>query len=117
MKNNTTGLKIVLGTAFGIGLGMLLAPAKGSKTRKKIKKKIDETKEALNDETTTLQDTLNHTANDIGNEMEKHSLKLGKKTQNIVKSMSRKTDDLITVVEDKLKELKDKNKKLHTSVE
>lgn len=33
-------LGAVLGLAAGIGVGMLIAPAKGSKTRKRLKKRI-----------------------------------------------------------------------------
>ena len=39
-----TGSKVLLatlaGVAAGIGIGMLIAPAKGSKTRKRLKKRI-----------------------------------------------------------------------------
>jgi gas vesicle protein len=39
-----TGSKVLLaaaiGLAAGIGVGMLIAPAKGSKTRKRLKKRI-----------------------------------------------------------------------------
>jgi gas vesicle protein len=39
-----TGSKVLLaaliGVAAGIGVGMLIAPAKGSKTRKRLKKRI-----------------------------------------------------------------------------
>ena len=39
-----TGSKMVIavlaGVAAGIGIGMLIAPAKGSKTRKRLKKRI-----------------------------------------------------------------------------
>jgi gas vesicle protein len=33
-------LAAVVGVAAGIGIGMLIAPAKGSKTRKRLKKRI-----------------------------------------------------------------------------
>jgi len=33
-------LAAILGLAAGIGVGMLIAPAKGSKTRKRLKKRI-----------------------------------------------------------------------------
>lgn len=40
----TSGSKVLLatlvGVAAGIGIGMLIAPAKGSKTRKRLKKRI-----------------------------------------------------------------------------
>jgi Flp pilus assembly protein TadB len=46
MNMANSGGKILLATAaglaVGIGIGMLIAPAKGSKTRKRLKKKIVE---------------------------------------------------------------------------
>lgn len=33
-------LAAIVGVAAGIGIGMLIAPAKGSKTRKRLKKRI-----------------------------------------------------------------------------
>ncbi len=41
MSKGTLG-KIALGTALGVGIGVLIAPKEGSETRKDLKNKIDE---------------------------------------------------------------------------
>ncbi|MEI6455853.1 MAG: YtxH domain-containing protein [bacterium] len=40
----------IVGVAAGIGIGLLIAPAKGSKTRKRIKKKILEMADYVEEE-------------------------------------------------------------------
>lgn len=49
MESNTGNIVVALvaGAAVGIGIGILLAPDKGSKTREKIKDGIDSTKDDL----------------------------------------------------------------------
>jgi gas vesicle protein len=46
-----SGSKILLATAFGlaigVGIGLLIAPAKGSRTRKKLKKMILDASESM----------------------------------------------------------------------
>jgi gas vesicle protein len=43
-KNGNSILAILAGTAIGVGLGILFAPDKGSKTREKIKEGFDDLK-------------------------------------------------------------------------
>lgn len=49
MENNKTGVLValVVGAAIGSVLGILYAPSKGRKTRKKIKSTVKDTKENL----------------------------------------------------------------------
>lgn len=51
-----SGLKVLaaglLGVAAGIGIGILIAPAKGSKTRKKLKNQILDIADRIEDEIT-----------------------------------------------------------------
>ena len=51
MENNNGKMLIALitGAAIGAGLGILFAPAKGSKTRKNIKHKVSETTQDVSD--------------------------------------------------------------------
>jgi len=50
----TSGSKLlaaaIVGLAAGIGIGLLIAPEKGSKTRKRVKKKILQMADYLEDE-------------------------------------------------------------------
>ncbi len=50
--NNTTKilLAIIAGAAAGIAIGVLLAPDKGSETRKKIKEKAEDLVQRIKDE-------------------------------------------------------------------
>ena len=50
MKTNKTILGVVTGIAIGATIGILFAPDKGTKTRKKIAKKSNDLKDNLKDE-------------------------------------------------------------------
>lgn len=58
MKTNNTILGLVAGLAVGATLGVLLAPDKGSKTRKKIASKTKETKDKLKEGLDEFIDTV-----------------------------------------------------------
>jgi gas vesicle protein len=45
-------LASLFGVAVGVGIGMLIAPAKGSKTRKRLKKKIMAAADIMQDDLT-----------------------------------------------------------------
>jgi gas vesicle protein len=51
-------LAAVFGLAAGIGIGLLVAPAKGSKTRKKLKKMIRHGADLLHDDISEKISTL-----------------------------------------------------------
>lgn len=107
MSNNTgnTIVAILVGTAIGASLGILFAPDKGSKTRAKIKDGFDDVKHNLNDKfhdvTEKLLNKVNIDKNDINHNYD-----------NLVSSLSHKTEDVITFLENKLADLKLKNAKL-----
>ncbi|AXP79656.1 YtxH-like protein [Mariniflexile rhizosphaerae] len=65
MKSSVLG--VLAGVATGVVLGVLFAPDKGSKTRKKIKNKTIEAKESLKEELDNFLDTLSKKYDSIVN--------------------------------------------------
>ena len=63
-------LAAALGLAAGIGVGMLVAPAKGSKTRKRLKKKIMHIANSLEED---ISDHLNAFKTAISGDKENQS--------------------------------------------
>ena len=47
-SNNNSILALLAGAAVGLGLGILFAPDKGTKTREKIKDGLDDLKDSAN---------------------------------------------------------------------
>jgi gas vesicle protein len=99
---------LISGAALGLTLGVLYAPDKGTKTRKKIKKKALESKETIvektNEFTDQISSTLTSKKNEFSNELDK-----------MVNDMSYKADDVIVALEKKLAKLKTENNKLKKS--
>ncbi len=92
MSKTGIGLALLAGVAIGAGIGILLAPDKGSKTREKIKGGIDGAK------------------NDLGSKYEalkKKSKKHAEETYNdLVSDLTDKSEDVISFLETKLAALK-----------
>jgi gas vesicle protein len=65
MKSSVLG--VLAGIATGVVLGVLFAPDKGSKTRKKITTKTIEAKESLKEELDNFLDTLSKKYDSIVN--------------------------------------------------
>lgn len=84
MKSNVLG--IVAGVAVGALLGVLFAPDKGSKTRKKIKNKTSEAKKSLKDEFDNFLDTASKKYNSIVDKGEDMLEKEKEKINNTVNS-------------------------------
>jgi len=106
MSNNTgnTIVAILVGAAIGAGLGILFAPDKGSKTREKLKEGFDDTKH-------NLQDKLHEVSDKFLNKVAISKDDIDGNFENIVSTMSHKTEDVISFLENKLAELKLKNAK------
>ncbi|MBD0850091.1 YtxH domain-containing protein [Maribacter arenosus] len=105
--NNTgnTLLAIIAGSAIGAALGVLFAPDKGEVTRRKIADQAAASKEAITNNAMDLKDRV---VSKISSESET----LETRMEGIVSDVSYKTEDVITTLERKLAELKNKNKKL-----
>ncbi|MCG1036054.1 YtxH domain-containing protein [Polaribacter sargassicola] len=107
-SSSNTIVGILAGTAIGATLGVLFAPYKGSETRQKIA-----------DEAINAKDIIVENASDISEKVASTFVNktdtLDDQLETVVSNVSHKTEDVISSLEKKLKELKEKNKKLQKS--
>ena len=104
-NNGNTVLGILAGTAIGAVMGILFAPDKGSNTRQRISDEALLAKQKLAETATDLKDQVVNTATS-------KKQTLDEQVEFIISSASYKADDVISTLERKLKDLKEKNKKL-----
>ncbi|WP_430908088.1 YtxH domain-containing protein [Maribacter sp. 2-571] len=104
-SNSNTALGVLAGAAVGALAGILFAPDKGSNTRKKIAEQSAAAQANIKESALDLQERVSETV-----AVQKQNL--GARVENIVSDVSYKTEDVITTLEAKLKELKEKNKQL-----
>ena len=104
-KNGNSILALLAGAAVGVGLGILFAPDKGSKTREKIKEGFDD----LKDQTKSKLDFLDDEAKEKFAET-KDELKAT--VESLLSDTSYKAEEAISFLEEKLAELKKQNAKL-----
>ncbi len=104
-SNSNTALGVLAGAAIGALAGILFAPDKGSNTRKKIAEQSAAAQANIKESALDLQERVSETV-----AVQKQNL--GARVENIVSDVSYKTEDVITTLEAKLKELKEKNKQL-----
>ncbi len=102
-RNLITG--ILGGVAVGATLGILFAPAKGSKTRRKIKEAVEDSTDAIVEKTHEWKDQLNHLFTTKKGEFKEE-------LDRMVDHMSLKADDVIDALEKKLAKLKEENEKI-----
>lgn len=98
-------LALLTGAAIGAGVGILYAPDKGTKTRKKIKKKAKAASEDISDRLSKATEELTKTAQTQKEDFER-------RLDESISNMSYKADDIIAGLERKLADLKKKNAQL-----
>jgi gas vesicle protein len=96
---------LVIGALLGAGVGVLLAPEKGSTTRDMLKKEGKDTKDKLVSDFTEVKADLSKAATS-GKE------KLKEEFKDLASKTSYKTEQAITFIEKQLAILKEKNKML-----
>jgi gas vesicle protein len=96
---------VVAGSIVGAALGVLYAPNKGKKTRRKIAHRAEETQEMI-------AKTVNEIKHMVGIKKDPAE-QLNEKLSDLITEASYKTEDVIHSLEDKIDELKTKNNNVH----
>ncbi|GGW43528.1 YtxH domain-containing protein [Arenibacter certesii] len=104
-ESGNTLLALLTGAAIGAAVGILYAPDKGTKTRKKIKEKAQQTSDDITTRVLHAKEELTKTA-------EAKKVDFEQKLEDTISTMSYKADDIITALEKKLSDLKSKNTQL-----
>ena len=103
-KSGNTILALITGAAIGSALGLLYAPEKGDKTRKKLSKGAKDAQNKLNRQIKETTDSLSASA-------QKAKRNFDQKLDETLTSASEKADDIIVAMEKKLEDLRRKNAK------
>jgi gas vesicle protein len=98
-------LALLAGAAIGVGLGILFAPDKGTKTREKIKDGLDDLKDEVKTKFKSVENGAKEKFSDS-----KDALK--DTLENLLSDSSYKAEEAISFLEEKLAELKKQNAKL-----
>ena len=104
-KTGNSVLALLAGAAIGVGLGILFAPDKGSKTREKMKDGFDD----LKDQAKSKWDSLEEETKE---KFSKSKEDLIETVEDLLSNSSYKAEEAITFLEEKLAELKKQNAKL-----
>jgi gas vesicle protein len=98
-------LALLTGAAIGAGVGILYAPDKGDKTRKKISKQAKKTRD-------DIASRISHATDELTKTAEAKKLDFEAKLDKTISNMSYKADDIILGLEKKLEDLRKKNAQL-----
>jgi len=99
---------LILGTAIGTGIGMLIAPEKGSDTRSRLKKEGKDIKDQFVSDFNEVKEDINKAAKS-GKE------KFNEEAHDFKVKASVQAEKAITFLEKQLASLKEKNKTWQTS--
>ena len=101
-------IAVLAGAVVGAGIGILLAPDKGSETRKKLKEGMDKSKGDLMEKYHELAQLLHRKAENAGENISEF-------LDNAISSGLHEKDELISLLEEKLELLKKGAKKTATA--
>jgi len=104
-KTSNSIIALLAGAAIGVGLGILFAPDKGSKTREKMKEGFDDLKSQAKNKWDDLEE-------DTKEKFSKTKDELKETLEDLLSNSSYKAEEAITFLEEKLAELKKQNAKL-----
>ena len=104
-KNGNGALALLVGAAIGVGVGILFAPDKGSKTREKMKDGFDD----LKDQAKSKWDSFEEETKE---KFSKGKDELKETVESLLSDSSYKAEEAISFLEEKLAELKKQNAKL-----
>ena len=104
-NTGNTLLALLTGAAIGAGVGLLYAPDKGEKTRKKLKKNADKAKKEFSKK-------VKETTDDLSVQAKKAKATFEERINDTLNSASHKADDIIVAMEEKLEALRKQNAKL-----
>ena len=98
-------LGLAVGTAIGVGLGILFAPDEGKNTRKRIKNTLRDKSDELSEELENLTDSVREKSLELKGSLEEKIDRLFSKSSN-------KAEDVISLLERKLASLKEEAGKI-----
>lgn len=111
MSGSNSIFGLLVGAAIGATLGILFAPDKGSVTRQRLTDEALAAKDRVSQEAEELKNKMNNTASDFKEKMVHSKESIDAELETLVSNASVKADDVITILEQKLADLKAKNKK------
>lgn len=94
-SNSNTALGVLAGLAVGTALGLLFAPDKGSKTRKKIAEETSKSLDAMKTKLNNISTAVSHKADDLAYSVSETAKDLGEKGKVKVQELERKGRDLL----------------------
>ena len=96
---------MAVGTAIGVGLGILFAPDEGKNTRKRIKNTLRDKSDELSEELENLTESVREKSLELKGSLEEKIDRLFSKSSN-------KAEDVISLLERKLASLKEEAGKI-----
>ncbi len=106
--SSNTILGILAGTAIGAVAGILFAPDKGTNTRRKL---VEQSNQLIDD----VSEKSSEIKQQVTGVMAAKQESLENQVDSMLTNASYKAEDVITTLEAKLKDLKDKNRKARIS--